>query len=352
MISFKQFLEEDDDDNKNYANVDLEVTGSAEKTIAVLDEHAPHWRDIVASNSASLLFRGFGAGLPTNTATFRSTSQQRKSRDTNNVYQLLMDISPALDGFVSRSNALICATSVKISKVYLGTGAVPYVIFPPKNTPITVSGERDFVDIVPLSLSWKFTFFANQLSNMLARYTGTFRERYTSADQLEKDFLFVAAMAATPTIFMIILSNNIKIGSTPTSYSGQDDEIDTALSTLNSFPQNSQRFSKELLEKIETAVWRTNEISCDAGWKRYFRRIEDSPKSEWLKKLAEYVATPSSLKLQTINFGNEIPHGREIWFAGDYVAVPLPVFASILEAATHHKITATSHIKSQLNSIV
>ena len=141
MISFKEFLTE-----RIITPWEIEHPDVGE-AISILNKNCKS--GLAAIASGSLLYRGFKR-LKSGESGFTiidTANAERTSKDTNNLYQLMMDTSSAFRCYPSRSNSLICSTDVYTASVYGDT----YVIFPFDGTLLAVSKQSDFIEQLMLN---------------------------------------------------------------------------------------------------------------------------------------------------------------------------------------------------------
>ena len=133
MITFKQFLAE--------AIVTRwdQVSIPEKQAIDLLNAHCKSGLRSIANGS--VLWRG-DRKLGAFSAVDSSTGV-RTSKDTNNLYQLMMDNAEDLKDVPSRSNSMICSSNRGTAASY-GAGDL-YAVFPADGTKIAVSKEEDFI---------------------------------------------------------------------------------------------------------------------------------------------------------------------------------------------------------------
>lgn len=132
MITFKQFLAEGKVKTWDHAAID------AEKAFELLNAYCKSGLASIANGS--VLWRG-----DKNHGPYRAIDPStglRTSKDTDNLYQLLMDNSSALSEYPSRSKSLICSTSQGTAQSY---NEIVYAVFPIDGTQIAVSSLSDFI---------------------------------------------------------------------------------------------------------------------------------------------------------------------------------------------------------------
>jgi hypothetical protein len=210
-----------------------------------------------------------------------SSTGIRTSKDTDNVYQLMMAISRPLNkaGIPDRSKSLICSTSLTSASSY---GAVSVVVPVGKNSSslITFCDKRDFLnrDVnffgreVPLDyLSDKLFVFMNRVGT----HTLPLANRYESVVSLHQ---FQETIAKAPI----------------------DDVIDAFVRT---FPNASVTYIREFVTRNH---------------------------SNLTQAIADEVFTPDSLNLSVANYGDKLPESKECWFSGKAFLVPIELFKAVV----------------------
>jgi hypothetical protein len=153
-ISFKQFLSEliIKDARVKKAKAEPEL----QRLERILNKHCSEaFEQLRKSRVGYYRAQNGAAGSPIMISD--STKSQRLSRDTNNLYQVMMDASPALQSFPSRSNSTIVSTNyAEVMSLY----ALPtedgnssraakrksiYVVLPFNGTKIVESDKDDFI---------------------------------------------------------------------------------------------------------------------------------------------------------------------------------------------------------------
>lgn len=134
MISFKQFLQEDredEDDSRVYTATKMTVSAM----IDWIEKNASNYLNNLSSMPPIL--RGMGENQQ---GMINSDKFNRRSANTKNYYTLFLDNSPAWAKYPKRSKGLICTNDPGIAR---GFGDVHYV-FPKDSNKIGICPEDDF----------------------------------------------------------------------------------------------------------------------------------------------------------------------------------------------------------------
>lgn len=110
-----------------------------DEAIDLLNRHCK--MGLKAISSGGLLYRGFKHGTKINSMVINPSTGERTSKDTNNLYQLMMDNSKALKDYPKRGKSLICSSSLLEAESY----GSAMVIVPFDGTMVACGGEDDFI---------------------------------------------------------------------------------------------------------------------------------------------------------------------------------------------------------------
>ena len=218
-------------------------------------------------------FRGFSKDMQTNYAEIY-VDRPRLSRDSNNLYQLLMDNSESLKkaGIASRSKSIICSTSKFEAENY---GKV-YAILPFDETEITVSSVRDFL------------FSGLENLNVYSLYT--FSEAFSEILEY-----FDAAQKRDERIVFTDIQ-----------------KIDDRLAKI----EDMSRSIKDVLNS-------SNVHSDSTVIRSILVALSKMPRESRCSSLANKIMTTKNLGLSKIRFGHALPEKREVWFEGKAIAVKI-----------------------------
>lgn len=302
--TFKQFLTESNV-SKKWDLTSLDNAGM----VSLLNAHAKD--GLKAITNGGLLWRGFVNSPASGAVVIDSTNARRRSKDTNNIYQLMMDASPALSKYPSRSNALIASTSYSYATSYAGKGGA-HALIPFDGTEIAVLSVLDilaqrfdsplrtghvhitgmhpfptFLDSIGLKAkgadnAWTFT--PQQANAVMAKY---------SAEEL-----FV--------IWDMWSGSRFSIRDT------QSREGRAFIATA----------AKELL-----ASGPTFPNSKDG---RVYALFKDNPTSRWTA-ISGAMMTPATLDISLVKYGGKMPVKNEVWFSGKAIVIPIEIFKNVVK---------------------
>jgi len=227
-----------------------------------------------------------------------SSTGVRTSKDTNNFYQLMMEISEPLNdaGIPHRSKSLICSTSLMSASNY---GAASAVI-PVGNPVIAVSDYKDFL-------------------NTRVKYAGG-----------------LLGISLTDTHFLDYL--NIQLSKFSDGI--YDDGIDN-----NMLLRSSKKYNTSLTE-LEQKIAAADVDVILAAWLRAVDPVGASQNNQlanavksfieknhhtFLHALASELLTVESLALKKAQFGDAIPFAKECWFSGKAFLLPRELFAKVVD---------------------
>lgn len=261
MVSFKSFV--------NEANSLYGTSKSEGDPVGVILSMPGMLRTIKTGN---ILYRGMSDSLGRSASIIDSAGTKRYSLATNNLYQIMMDSSPALADFPSRTRSIICATNTRSIGLY---GGHSYIILPFDGTPIAVAATSDFI---------------NQEIHLL--------------DDVQVDLLSSSAGE----IIKLLGLRRFFTGS-KTKFTDID-ALDKALE------------EHEITDNMWDAVKENYFMFKEGDGEIVFNAIKASYKknpASTFRSLAKKIMTPGSLDLTLVRAGGAFPTsatGREVWFEG------------------------------------
>jgi hypothetical protein len=269
MTTFKQFLT--DEILTGWDTTDLTV----KKAIALLNKHCKNGLKVITNGS--VMYRGFGKHPPSSDfAIIDSSKVERTSRDTDNTYQLLMDISPALSGFPKRSQSLICTTVWKDTAIY---GPDRRIIVPYDGTAIATTPSRDFFGQTVDS-----SIFAGEVVSIAMRISRFMRGLQIYPNHKEKSYTDA-----------VVLNRELATRS-------DEDILMNARIELH--------LSGNVLDR--------------------FLQLMDKRKTDRFTAIAESMMTPENMGIRLTEFGNPLEMG-ECWFSGKCIVIASKLFEQILQ---------------------
>lgn len=267
MLTFKEFIAEGIVKKWEVVSVDVQ------KANALLNAHCKSGFESIANGS--VLWRG-DANRGEYVAIDSSTGV-RTSKDTNNLYQMMMDASTNLKHVPSRSKSLICSNDFKIADKY---GSKLYAVFPEDGTKIAVSRVEDFIDQNIYALK-KTVDLRQGLSWMLLNpFRLSLTAKRTSLKELDE------AAAKTPF-----------------------DAVERGINQMFKYQDNENMVD-------------------------YFQKNH----KHLLTSFANDFFTAGNLDIDVIQVGDKIVHGSvECWFSGKTVMIESSVFKQILKQMSKKK---------------
>lgn len=335
MITFKQFLSEAAKKPALAKNVskswDVENM-SVDKMIEMVNTHCRESLRAIYEPHG-LLFRGFKqAPGPAKTAVMLDSSNaSRMSRDSNNLYQLLMDISPDIQkkGIPSRTKSFICITDYYSAR---GHGTA-YVMLPFNGTTIAYTDSDDIfnseISIKPLKIDREGPEdFGGTLGKRLKRLgiLPDFNGKYTNADAINAQIAKIPAEIIAATLF-----------------DGDDDPLDTVISrkffykTVDSKDRNKElnsihaAFNTPGTEHGQKTLLEILKKYSDGLTPRFKKNLEITKQhhEKFMDYLASFITT-SQFSIKTVVSGCKLPYDVECWFSGKCIAIPVLIFKKML----------------------
>ena len=287
MITFKDFLAEKIIVAPKVSELDIA------NAIKLLNKHCKN--GLAAITNGGVIFRGSKSYANVKFGVVDSTSSFRTSRDTNNVYQIMMDSSSALVDYPRRSNSLVCSTDLDDASSY----GSPMVVIPFDGTKIAISKNFDFLHVKP----------KNSLIGI-----------YSGLEGLDNISTFIRDV-------MIEFCRKTK-----------------------------QKNPKVDIDSYEAAIIVNPEKFCDEWTYGFDLEARDSKKLRSIvmgsktpfRDLSSTIMTPYTLDLKLVEFGGKLPFESECWFSGKCIIINPLVFAGILHSLKQQKAKVSSDLIRQL----
>jgi hypothetical protein len=278
--------------------------------INLLNKHCK--QGLVAIANDGLIFRGFKAKiLDGDTAIVDTSESERTSRDSDNLYNIMMDASAAFKGWPSRSHSLICTTRLNTARTY----GNPYVVFPFDKTTIAFGeNEEDF-----MSASFENHLFpdSHSLENFVSEFTHCLK---ATEFKLPKKFfkediakLDEHLRSVNPLYFMCGIS-----------------DVDQWIDVISE--SDYQKFIRLSISPVRQAKYL---IENPDSWdltprgEEVFKLLKSSKP---FSNLCSSVVTPSSFgDAKRKTFGESLGYNEEVWFSGKCVVIEVDLFREVLK---------------------
>lgn len=266
MISFKQFLTE-----RKIRSWDVNII-DVKKAVTLLNANCKD--GLKAISNGGLLYRGFKHKNAV--MTIDTTNGERTSRDTNNLYQVMMDTSSELKDYPKRSHSLICSTDINEAGSY---GSV-MVIIPFDGTELAITNCDDFLNNIIYS-KW--------------------------VDDVDVDHF---------TDVMYVLLRNAGLPKHD-QYTAKD------IPTIN-----------KVLDKNATAFCENfaKQFHFQENLKKQFEKFVSENQGRVFEALCDSIFTRQTLNMRKKMFGEVLKKDVECWFAGKSIAIDVKLFAGIIHA--------------------
>ena len=330
MITFKQFLQEEA--KRPWAVNVIEQTGDADAMLRVLDSLVPDWKKSIFTDDG-MLWRGF-TELPAKagaTVSIDTRGSWRTSKDTNNIYQVMMDASVNMQDFDSRSESIIVTSNITAARRY-GNGSSDhiYAIFPINVKHLVCSAKDDFIDTSIMPFATDIHAFTRYLGYVNVHHSGAYwRNAVDTAEQLQRSFdnfknlehfIFIwhSSSSWTPTY-----KKHSSSSWTPT-YKG------TELTETQLDQVTYRRSGYEEVLDILTDEMRKGKFEMTEGMRIAYKELSTKKQSEWVQALSDLIMTPERLQLKHVAPYKSFPSDKEMWFTGRCLAVPNLQFRDML----------------------
>lgn len=297
-----------------------------EEMITLLNKHCKD--SLKDLQSGNVLYRGFYNG-GTKPKVIDSSTGERTSRDTKNIYQIMMEASEHLNDVPHRSKSFICSGSATDAYNY---GDL-FAIIPFDGVPVAVSDEYDMLFKRLPTVGSDLRQFDSNLAAFVSMY-GAKIGRRASVDEMNRLFAEVG-----PELFMLELMEwQIFRGSASPGVKRSPNII------ANVYKQESGNDLPELKTSPSSKVVMPNSRALDVALlqglnergNQLYKELKARP-TEMFTVLASYVFTKESAGI-TVQYPGELKLGRvEAWVSGKCVVIPIDVFAAILQTMKKQK---------------
>ena len=316
---------------------------------------------IKALKNGGLLFRGFkeppaGEGM---CAVIDPSTGKRTSKDTDNLYQLMMDESESLADYPSRSKSLICATRPNPATMY---GEV-YAVIPKNDSKICYILDQDILDISLTDEIWKYSkvgplSYANISAikqRSITRFLSGFnngREKFKDAKMLNErmskftdDELCAIFLSTTEDILEYFKSRFETFD--PEFYkdfykkieyiysSGQMGRIGSSIENFNNAAKFSLDFEdiqkhEQLIRDLGKFIARIENSKAGGAVVAFRNLLRGLPSDKRFTSISTMLMTPGSLGLILGKFGDKLERNSECWTDSECLVIPIETFSLIL----------------------
>lgn len=338
MITFKQFISEEPLTEavvKKWFMSNIDVNTA----MSVLNSSAKD--GLKAIKNDGLIYRGFDSPGK-NKADFKaldSSSGLRTSRDSDNLYQAMMDQSEELSGYPSRSNSFICSTDKHVADGY----GRAFVMVPLDGTKIAFASKSDiFKQDIKSSIMDRKPDEMYQVSKFL-QMAGVKREKYEFRSPGTYDAVLANFTPAELTVIWDEVMNDL-VG---IKFTGETKDIARKLNKDLGFggaPLTTQQ--KKTVADL-AKVLEAGEIGgINSKTATVYELFKSNPQ-KCFTALSTHIMNPSTLKLRLGVYGEPVPSNVECWFSGKCIAISYDVFGQILLRLKEQKFPIASRILTQ-----
>ena len=350
MTSFKQFVNQTALFEGIVSKWDIREK-SVDQAIRILNKNCK--QGLLAIKNGGLLWRGFGIDRE-NAKDFElidTTNSLRTSRDYDNAYMLLMDASKHMKHFPSRSNSLICTTSIDTAREYNKTSMGATAVIPFDGTKIAhTNGNSDFNQVVSSSelldeigiSSFLVTIELRNFFKLIASPTeiklGPNNKTLEFTDHTALD----RAMSKYNPLQLTLLWG-IGIGAYRDSIRipdnialGKVKSAELAISNYFHLPRNAlengvwkNKIYKQSFDNMEKAL-NSKLAKLQRELVNFYKLIKAAPADERFTYLASKTIKPHQLNLRLVVFGTRVPFDTECWVAGKAMLVSEKMMIKIL----------------------
>jgi hypothetical protein len=311
MTTFKEFLTE------KIIKVWTSDKVSTEVAIDLLNAHCKDGLKAVANGG--LLMRGFER-LHGDAVLINSTNTIRTSKDTNNLYQLMMETSSELSDVPKRSNSFICSTNANSADAY---GPLYYIV-PFDGTTLAIASEPDFIHTSINNQLLGSALYDVQDISYIASFLSLFgikptAGKFTDANKIDNElakisnemffFGWTAQIADS-------ITANLKL-----SIAARD--VISKMRGANGAAVGNNTRNKHILEN----EFKTLKLTAEA--QKIFNIIKSFPTDQRFTALSSFIMTHRSIDIKIAKSGDALPNDVEVWFSGQAVAISEKLFETI-----------------------
>lgn len=319
-ISFKQFLTE-----AVVKKWDKKALG-VRQAIAYLNTHCKD--GLKAISNGGVIYRGFGgasygaggnAGFKSDFIQLDSTNAVRTSRDSNNLYQLMMSASMHMQDIPSRGNSFICTTNYRTASEYYN----PYVIIPHDGTTLAISMESDFIS------QYVNSILGRHAVSDLSGNIGCFLRLLGIMPDRQKQWTTISAidegLARIPVEDLIVAS---MVTLDPPMRDLAFGDIRSSMYKFN--------IASKLYAKVNAKDYTVLRSYVDSGkicksLTALRTLFNDNPQHRFTA-LSSEIYSPEKLSIEVAQYGEKLEHNVECWFSGKCIAIDPVLFVRILVA--------------------
>lgn len=311
MITFKQFLSEEV--ITLWTMKDLNV----KKAIALLNEH--YTDGITAIKNDGIIYRGLGSEHGKfDFQEIDTSNSERTSKDTNNIYQLMMGSSSSMKEVPSRSKSFICSSSMRTAGIYNNSVGV---VIPANGTILAISDKDDFIQthIEGSKLTnAEIDFFSECVGSLLRNIDvrgQSKQEKFINAQQLDDELTRFSPEFLLYTWACWVNTGAMNLRDGPRWL--------TNIGPFKNFTDFTRDRITEFIKKESSRV--------NSSGKELLSLLADNPTKKFTA-LSNEIMTPDNLSISTEKFGQSMPRNSEVWFSGKCMVISLDMFAKILIA--------------------
>lgn len=301
-ISFKNFLINEDVVGKNvHIKWKTSKIDSIDQFAAELKKHC--WNSINSLFYGTKIQRGFSKSIDFDMGFIDTTNSKRQSRDTNNIYQLMMDNSKSLEHVPSRSTSMICSTDAEKADNFSGSEG-PYIVIPFNGVDIAFINAPDIFDIHLKTIE---NISTKRLSSVLSSWLSFFRATdlievaNKTGDITPLDY---ELSHYTPEQLVVVMS----IRASPYLKMYLPDHLTT------DFIYSESDFSKP--KCIELFKYIKQHGTGNQDLDNFLTIFSKHPNAKF-SALSNYIMTPESLGIKVKQYGQSLlPGSNECWMSG------------------------------------
>lgn len=304
MISFKEYLQEGEPKKNVLKSWTASAGTDTQELINLLNTHCKDSLQSVSNDS--VIYRADKKFKSKKWVAIDSSTGTRTSRDTNNIYQLMIETSEHFKHIPKRSNSIIGTTNYSEADAYSDSLKDLFVVLPFDGTTIAYTPkERDFIKIPckqPDLNPWKYDL--EDLSSSMGDFLSKLGIKRNESNKYTNARLIDSALS------------KINIRKIIVTY---DNYLD-----VKSFKETGWVADAE----DEKQLFRPSNIT--AAGKKLISIFEKLPINTRFTSLSGLLLNPSTVNILTKKVGSKLDDDAECWFSGKAIMVSVGVFTDIL----------------------
>lgn len=331
MTTFKQFISEQ---QLQEGVVKKWYTSSMEVKDAITFLNTNAKAGLRAIQTGELIYRGFRSKIGDKKSAFYaidSSTGVRTSRDTDNLYQLMMSESQPLKaaGIHDRHKSMICSSGLSTADGY---GDI-YVVVPLDGSSISVSDVDDIFNTYVKSSLYRGEVNPMETIQQFLKRIGT-----PITKGVFNDASAINAYLAKFDPVLLALKF-AEFGQDMSMEFDDADITDTFERSVRTWSQASLNDPKflDVKKHFLSGKFEINDVrGLKSAVGQFYKLAVANPKSIFTA-MSSVIFTPKTINVKSVKYGESLPRDVECWFAGKAILISEKVFTGILRELQKNK---------------